>query len=92
MNRQLIVKTTECKPCTAIGKNLKSVIPAKQIPPHILCVEPNQEIQIDFGWPFFDEKVIEVYFLAAIDGFSKHPTACVCEKAKGPSVRKILDM
>ena len=44
MHRELIVKATECKPCTAIGKNLESVIPAKQITPHIPCVEPNQEI------------------------------------------------
>ena len=48
MNRELIVKATECKPCTAIGKNLKSVIPATQFGPHIPCVEPNQENQIDF--------------------------------------------
>ena len=56
MNRGLIVKSTECKPCTAIGKNLKSVIPAKQFQPHIPCAEPNQEIQIDFGEPIVDEK------------------------------------
>ena len=48
MNRELIVKATECKPCTAIGKNLKSVITATQFGPHIPCVEPNQENQIDF--------------------------------------------
>ena len=53
MHRELIVKASECKPCTAIGKNLKSIIPAEQFTP---CVEPNQEIQIDFGGPIFDEK------------------------------------
>ena len=50
MHRELIVKATEGKPCTVIGKNLKSVIPAKQFHPHIPCVEPNQEIQIDISW------------------------------------------
>ena len=55
MHRELIVKATECEPCTVIGKNLKSVIPAKQFNPHTPCVEPNQEIQIDFGGPIFDE-------------------------------------
>ena len=70
MHSELIVRATECKPCTVIGKNLKSVIPAKQFNPHIPCVEPNQEIQIDFGGPIFDEKGNEVYFLAAIDRFS----------------------
>ena len=71
MHRELIVKATECKHCAVIGKNFKSVIPAKQFNPHIPCVEPNQEIQIDFGDPIFDEKGNEVYFLAAIDRFSK---------------------
>ena len=49
MNQELIAKATECKPCTAIGKNLKSIIPAKQFRPHVPYVEPNQEIQIDFA-------------------------------------------
>ena len=49
MNCELIVNATECKPCTAIGMNLKSVIPTKQFKPHIPCVESNQELQIDFG-------------------------------------------
>ena len=92
MHRELIVKATECKPCTVIGKNLKPVIPAKQFNPHSPCVEPNQEIQIDFGGPVFDEKGNEVYFLAAIDHFSKYPTACIYDKANGPNVIKFLDM
>ena len=92
MHRELIVKATECKPCTAIGKNLKSIIPAKQFTPHIPCVEPNQEIQIDFGGPIFDEKGNEVYFLAAIDRFSKYPAAYIYDKANGPNVLKFLDM
>ena len=53
MNHKLIVKSTECKPCSAISKILKSVIPAKQFQLHIPCAGPNQEIQIDFGRPFF---------------------------------------
>ena len=92
MYRELIVKATECKPCTVIGKNLKSVITAKQFNPHIPCVEPNQEIQIDFGGPIFDEKCNDVYFLAAIDRFSKYPTACIYDKANGQNVLKFLDM
>ena len=41
MHRELILKATECKPGTVIGKNLKSVIPAKPFHPHVPCVEPN---------------------------------------------------
>ena len=92
MHRELIVKATECKPCTVIGKNLKSVIPAKQFNPHIPCVEPNQEIQIDFGGPIFDEKGKEVYFLTAIDRFSKYPIAYIYDKVNGPNVLKFVDM
>ena len=91
MHRELIVQATECKPCTVIGKNLKSVIPAKQFNPHISCVEPNQEIQIDFVGPIFDEKGNEIYFLAAIHHFSQYPTACIYDKANGPNVLQFLD-
>ena len=92
MHRELKIKATECKPCTVIGKNLKSVIPAKQFNPHIPCVEPNQETQIDFGGPIFDEKGNEVHILAAIDRFSKYPTACIHDKDNGQNVLKFLDM
>ena len=60
MHRELIVKATECKPCTVMGKSLKPVIPAKQFNPHTPCAEPNQETQIDFGGPIFDKKGNEV--------------------------------
>ena len=89
MNREPIVKATKCNPSTAIGKNLKSVIPATQSKPHIPCVEPYQELQIDLGGPIFGETGDEVYFLTAIDRFSKYPTACLYEKTNGPNV---LDM
>ena len=56
MNRDLLVKAIECKSCTAIGKNLKSVIPAKQFKAHTPCIVPNQEIQIDFAGPINNEK------------------------------------
>ena len=92
MHRELIVKATECKPGTVVSKNLKSVIPAKQFNPHIPCVEPNQEIQIDFGGPIFDEKGSEVCILAAIDCFSNYPAAYIYDKANGPNVLKFLDM
>ena len=55
MNIEWIVRQTEFRPCTAIGKNFKSVIPAKQFHPHIPCAELNQETQIDFGGTIYDE-------------------------------------
>ena len=91
MKRELIVKSTECKPCTAVGKNTESAIPAKQFHSHIPSAEPNQEIQIDFGGPIFDEKGNGIYILAAIDHFSKFPIACIFEKANGPNILKFLN-
>ena len=60
INRDLLVKTIECKSCTAIGKNLKPVIPAKQFKAHTQCIVPNQEIQIDFAGPINNEKEHEI--------------------------------
>ena len=51
MNRDLLVRAIECKPCTAVGKNLKSMITAKQFQAHKPCIVTNQVIQIDFAGP-----------------------------------------
>ena len=80
MNNKLIVRSAECKPCTTIGKNLKSKIPAKQFYSHIPCAYQNQETQIDFGGAIFEEKGHKTYFLAAIDHFSEFHTACIFQK------------
>ena len=61
-NRDLLVKAIECKSCNAIGKNLKSVIPAKQFKTHTPCIVPNQEIQIDFAGPIINEKNMKFIF------------------------------
>ena len=69
MNRDLLVREKECKPFTAIYKNLKSIIPSKQFQARKPCVVPNQEIQIYFAGPINDEKDHEVYMLTCIDRF-----------------------
>ena len=45
------------------------------------CVEPNDEIQIDFGGPMLNEKGIEQFFITSIDRYSKYPTAEVVNNA-----------
>ena len=91
MNRDLLVKAIECKSCTAIGKNLKSVIPAKQFKAHTPCIVPNQEIQIDFAGPINNEKEHEIYILTCIDRFSKYPSAELVDNANASNVIKFLD-
>ena len=91
MSRDLLVKAIECKSCTAIGKNLKSVIPAKQFKAHTPCIVPNQKIQIDFAGPINNEREHEIYILTCIDRFSKYPSAELVDNAISSNVMKFLD-
>ena len=79
MHRDLLIKTAKCNPCVKIGKNLKSTKLSSNWVPLKLCKVPNEETQIDFGGPIYNEKNQEVYFLACIDRFSEFPTAEVAE-------------
>ena len=63
MHRDIITKTAKCNPCVKIGKNLKSFIPANKWAPLKLCKVPNEEIQIDFGGPNYNEKLERFTFL-----------------------------
>ena len=69
---------------------MKSVIPANKWAPLKLCEVPNEEIQIDFGGPIYNEKNQEIYFLACIDLFSKFPTAEVFERLNADNILKFL--
>ena len=91
MNRDLLVKAIECKSCTAIGKNLKSIIPAKKFKAHTPCIVPNQEIQIDFAGPMNTKKENEINILTCIDIFSKYPSAELVDNANASNVMKFLD-
>ena len=91
MNRELLVRAIECKSCTAIGKNLKSIIPVKQFQAHKPCIVPNQEILIDFACPIDNEKGHEIYILTCIGRSSKNPSAEVFDKTNAYNVIKILD-
>ena len=90
MHRDIATKTAKCNPCVKIGKNLKPIIPAKKWAPLKLCKVPNEEIQIDFGGPIYNEKNQEIYFLACIDRFSKFPTAEVFDRANADNILKFL--
>ena len=90
MHRDMATKTAKCNPCVKIGKNLKSIIPVNKWAPLKLCNVPNEEIQIDFGGPIYNEKNREIYFLACIDRFSKFPTAEVFDRANADKILKFL--
>ena len=90
MHWNIVTKTAKCNPCVKIGKKLKSIIPASKWAPLKLCKVRNEEIQLDFGGPIYNEKNQEVYFLACIDRFSKLPTAEVFDRANADNILKFL--
>ena len=90
MHRDIIKKTAKCNPRVEIGKNLKAIIPANKLAQLKLCKVPNEEIQINFGGPIYQEKSREIYFLACIDRFSKFPTAEVFDRANANNILKFL--
>ena len=91
IHRDILAKASDCKGCTEIGKNIKTVIPHRKWTPLPKCSEPNDEIQIDFGGPILNEKGIEQYFITSIDRYSKYPTAEIVNKASGQKVIKFLN-
>ena len=70
---KILAKANECKTCKEVGKNIKSVIRRSKRSALPYCIEPNDEIKTDFGWPIINEKGIIQYFLASIDRYSKYP-------------------
>ena len=88
--RDILAKASECKACKEIGKNSKSVIPHCKWAPLTKCIEPNDEIQIDFGGPILNEKDIEQFLLTSVDTYSKYPTAEIISNASGTNVIKFL--
>ena len=80
IHRDILAKAGESNACTEIGKNLKSVIAHCKWSALPKCVEPNDEIQIDFGGPKLNEKGIEQFFITSVDRYSKYPTAEIVKK------------
>ena len=90
MHKEILAKSSDCVPCTDIGKNLKLIIPKSKWHPHKLCHEPNEEYQINYGGPILNEKDKQIYFLTCIDRYSKHHRVEIFEKGNGTNVVKFL--
>ena len=83
---------TECKSCTATGKNLNSVIPAKNFETHKPFVDPNQGKQTDFAGPINNVNENEIYILTCIDRFSNYQFAEIFDNAHDSNVINFLDI
>ena len=68
------------------------MIPHREVAPLPKCVEPNDEIQIDFGGPIINEKGLEQFFITNVDRYSKYPTAKIVNNASGTNVMKFLNI
>ena len=74
IHREIVIMAQRCKPCTAIGKNLKSIIPKNKHTHLNNLQEPNEEVQIDFTGPTLDNNK-DTYILVSVDRFSRYPHA-----------------
>ena len=90
LHREILAKTSDCVPCTGIGKNLKPVIPKSKWRQDKACEDSNKEIQIDFAGLILNKKSKEIYFPICIDRYSKYPTVEFFEKANAINVVKFL--
>ena len=73
-------KAGKCPSCRASGKNHVTQLPSTEKHKLEMLSEPNQEIQLDFAGPIKSKTRGDVYFLIAVDRFSKWPTAHICVK------------
>ena len=56
IHREIVLLAQRCKPCTFIGKNLKSIIPKNKHTNLNNLQEPNEEVQIDYTGPIQETK------------------------------------
>ena len=79
IHRTIALRAENCKQCLDQGKNLKPIISKSKLGTLPKLSEPNEELQIDFAGPIIDKKNNnnEHYILAAVDRFSRYPSALV---------------
>ena len=79
IHRTIALRAENCRQCLDQGKNLKPIIPKSGLGALPKLSEPNEELQLDFAGPILDMKNndIEHYILAAVDRFSRYPSAVV---------------
>ena len=80
-----------CTACSNVGKNLKPLIPNKEVGLTKTPTEPNEIIQMDFAGPLPDGNDKNVYILVSIDKYSKLPNAMDCANTSAKSIMKFLE-
>ena len=79
IHRTIALRAENCKQCLDRGKNLKPITPKSELWALPKLSEPNEKLQLNFAGPIVDIKNNnnEHYILAAVDRFSRYPSAIV---------------
>ena len=90
MHKDIVNLSEECRSCTRYGKNAKYIIPKNASKPFPLLTQRSQEVQLDYAGPLEDHKVEMIFFLVAIDSYSKFPSVKITKSTGGKSSTKFL--
>ena len=93
IHRTIALRAENCKQCLDQGKNLKPIITNSELGTLPKLSEPNEELQIDFAGPIVDTKNNnnEHYILAAVDRFSRYPSALVHTNCDTQTAKEFLN-
>ena len=93
IRRTIALRAENCRQCLYQGKNLKPIIPKSKLGQLPKLSEPNEEIQLDFAGPIIGTKSPnnEHYILAAVDRFSRYPSAVVHTKSNTQTAIEFLN-
>ena len=56
----------------------------------LVCLDPQQELQLDFADPILDDKCSKIFLLVTIDRFSKFPSVLISKTTGAKKVTKFL--
>ena len=90
--RSLTSKAQACHECTKQGKNLKPIIPKKDLGKIPKLSEPNEELQMDFAGPILVRNHTKNYYiLVSVDRYSIFRTAQVYKNCDASTAIEYLE-
>ena len=90
MHSQIIEKAESCSQCRQMGKNLKPLIAKRKFEKIKEPSEPNEEVQLDFAGPLFNDCKTKTYLLVAVDSYSRFPSVAILKSTGSNKIIKFL--
>ena len=90
MHSQIIEKAESCSQCRQMGKNLKPLIAKRRFEKIKEPSEPNEEVQLDFAGPLFNDCKTKTYLLVAVDSYSRFPSVAILKSTGSNKIIKFL--